>query len=209
MTSVEEQLHRYASAVAGPPAHAEAPDDTDEPSRLPRAILAIALTAFVVLGGLAVVKAQDHRRNDTSPSATEPPPSDTSPSATEPPPSTEELQRAESQLLDALDAGFSPYRFEDPDTGQVTVGYLSIAPNDASLAPLYDQQQKRAPVFIEPRLDSAAIGYDYSWIGFVPAAVADSGTFDPAATRIAKYGCDPLGPTDAEAAACQQQIAVN
>lgn len=194
MTSVEDQLHRYATAVAGPPAHPEPPADTDAPGHRPPAALVVALAAFVIVGALAVVKAQDPQEKELSPSVTQPAPS------------SEDLQGATDRLRDALNSGYSPYGFTDPSTGEETVGYLPVAANEASLAPLYDPQQKRIPVLAEPRADAPILGYDFSWIGFVTTAVVESGTFDPTATRIAKYGCDPLASSEAAAQACQQQI---
>lgn len=46
----------------------------------------------------------------------------------------------------------------------------------------------RIPVYDAP--DGQVIGYAYSNLGFVPKEIAESGQFDAAQARIAKFGCD-------------------
>ncbi len=86
------------------------------------------------------------------------------------------------RLMAQIERGWIPYQgfvigsgAEGP-LGVAPAGYKGEAP-DFRMA-IYD-----AP-------DGNIIGYDYAGLGFLPVDVADAGTFDATAARIAMYGCD-------------------
>jgi len=101
-----------------------------------------------------------------------------------------ELERAQSDSRQQFADGMVPYADEDPYSGLPVIGWLSVKPSATSLAPEYDTKRKRIPVHSD---SGAVIGYDYTYIGFVPLALADSPSFDEHAVRSEAYGgCDPL-----------------
>ena len=109
------------------------------------------------------------------------------------------MAEAGKKLDQQLESGFSPWIVKDPYAGPPVSGWLWIKPNATSLSPEYDTKHKRIPVHSD---SGEVIGYDYTYIGFVPLELADSPSFDEHAVRFEAFGgCDPF-PTEDTTVSC-------
>lgn len=109
------------------------------------------------------------------------------------------VERAQADSIQQFADGMVPYADDDPYSGPSVSGWLSVKPSATSLAPEYDTKHRRVPVHSD---SGAVIGYDYTYIGFVPLDLADSPSFDEHAVRAeALGGCDPF-PIDDTQGSC-------
>jgi len=107
----------------------------------------------------------------------------------------EQLAAADALLEAQLASGFVPYRDDTPFAGGPVEGWLPVQADQRSLAKDYDEERHRVPVYSTADR-SDILGFDYTFIGFVPFDVAESTEFDPEAVRREAFGgCDPLDPS--------------
>jgi hypothetical protein len=116
-------------------------------------------------------------------------------------PAPEDLAAASRRLDEQVASGWVPFEDDRPYSGEPVSGWVPIAPDGQSLLPAFDAGESRLPVYVE-RGGGAVLGYVYDYIGFVPVALAESGSFDPHAVRSERVGCDPLGTDGVRDAAC-------
>lgn len=111
-----------------------------------------------------------------------------------------EVERAQNDSVQQFADGLVPYTDDDPFSGPAVSGWLSVKPSATSLAPEYDIVRKRVPVHGDA---GEVLGYDYTYIGYVPLEIADSPSFDEAAVRADAFGgCDPLSGRDTTDRGC-------
>jgi hypothetical protein len=123
--------------------------------------------------------------------------------------SAETLKRANEVLQEQLASGRSPYADPHPFAGDPVVGWVPVAPSNQSMTPEYDVQSSRIPVYSND--DSALLGYDYTYVGFVPLRSLEDGSFDASvasAIRTERFGgCDPLAdPTHPDRACIERHF---
>jgi hypothetical protein len=102
-----------------------------------------------------------------------------------------EERAASEELLENIRSGWVPYGDDAPVAGPPVEGWVSVASDGESIAPDIDRQEHRRPVYAQK--GGEMIGYDYSFLGFVPIQVADGPGFDAKDLRVKAFGCDPVG----------------
>lgn len=113
-----------------------------------------------------------------------------------------EVLEAASARLDArIASGWVPFEDNQPYAGDPVSGWVPMGADAASLLPAFDSSEHRLPVFASQG-GGDVLGYVYNYVGFVPAALADSETFSASAARSERVGCDPIGPDGAVDAEC-------
>ncbi|MCB1249107.1 MAG: hypothetical protein KDB36_06850 [Acidimicrobiales bacterium] len=135
---------------------------------------AIALTALIAVRPSASGEALDLRGTEPS-----------EPSAAQ----LDDRARNEALIAEMEASGWVPVlltNFEDPS--QSVAGYERLPSSDGS-DPAF-RMDGTAMVFDAP--DGTHIGYDLPGLGFVQKATMEAAGFDPAAERVAKFGCDRL-----------------
>jgi len=114
-----------------------------------------------------------------------------------------ELRAGAEELQRNAASGWVPYEAAATADGPAIRGWVPIGADATSLLPAFDRIEARLPVHAEQG-GGEVVGYIYEYVGFVPAGVADSGSFDAQAARSKAAGCDPVladGSTDTECAA--------
>lgn len=117
--------------------------------------------------------------------------------------SPEALRKGAEELQQNVASGWVPYDATQSSDGPVLHGWVPMGADISTFLRSYDQTEARLPVFAQ-KGGGEVIGYIYQYVGFVPAELADSGSFDAHAARSKAAGCDPLladGSTDSECAA--------
>jgi hypothetical protein len=190
MSTLEEQLRDYATAVAGRPRHLEPVNDED-PGHVPRSWMGrvVLVGVLLVFVGLAALALTVTRSGDDRPA-----------------PSTDGTVVTPDEGPSVAPSGFSFYPFVDPETGEDMIGYVTFVPLPGSIRPaLLDPVEVRIPVFAEGSVNSAVVGYDYSFLGFVPKRAADAPTFDSRALYLGHFGCDPRDDSAVDVVSCRDQ----
>lgn len=117
--------------------------------------------------------------------------------------SPEALRKGAEELQQNVSSGWVPYDATQSSDGSVLHGWVPMGADISTFLRSYDQTEARLPVFAQ-KGGGEVLGYIYQYVGFVPAELADSGSFDAHAARSKAAGCDPLlagGSTDSECAA--------
>lgn len=184
--TIEEQIRAYVSGSvitqeAGRPVDRAVPANRYSSDLVARGALAVGLVVFLLAVGLASFLSSTG--TGTNPSA---------PAVTSPPPSSAQT---------SLAPGWAPITEPSAtDPGILVSGYLApgylLDPSNPLPVPVYSVPG--GPV----------IGYLFPLAGVVDIATYESGGFDAAAARIARWGCDPLDRSDVNALMeCDARIA--
>jgi hypothetical protein len=190
MSTLEEQLRGYATAVAGPARHIEPGNDQD-PGDVPQSWVGrgVLIGVLLMFMGLAALALTVTRSGDDRPA-----------------PSTDGTIVAPDGAPYAAPSGFSFYPFADPQTGEDLLGYITFVPLPGSIRPaLLDPVEMRIPVFAEGSVNSAIVGYDYSFLGFVAKRAADDPSFDSRALYLDHFGCDPRDGSAVDVMSCRDR----
>jgi len=110
-------------------------------------------------------------------------------------------QEADELLKQQMAAGWVPYAGA-PAAGDAPppLAWQPYSANPRS-ADVETGPNGGQPVYDAP--NGNVVGYHYTNLGYVSKAHAESGQFDPAQARIAKFGCDPQGDP-----ACRDRLAL-
>jgi len=117
--------------------------------------------------------------------------------------SPEALRKGAEELQQNVASGWVPYDAMQSSDGPVMHGWVPMGADVSAFLRSFDQTEARLPVFAQ-KGGGEVLGYIYEYVGFVPAELDDSGSFDAHAARSKAAGCDPVladGSTDADCAA--------
>ena len=143
------------------------------------AVAAVAMFVMVGIGALALTRASTADAADGS-----------TPIGSDPP-TAEELRIAEIEFQENMASGWMPYEDDAPFAGSSVKGWMPIFADGSQLLAMYQKVEGRLPVFSE-RGGGELLGYSYQYLGYVSVDIADGGSFDAHAERMARIGCDPI-----------------
>jgi hypothetical protein len=139
--------------------------------------------ALIVIGALVVLLSRSGTGSTTTTPAGSP---QAAPSQSQPTPS--EVAAADAKLKEQMANGWVPFGGASGVNG-ATVPSSAWVKWDPHPDPRSLPADGRVAVYDAP--NGNIVGYNFPALGYVPKATVDSGRFDPAQARIAKFGCDP------------------